>query len=115
LHRYRGQRVRPHAGRDEKGEPRGGSRVLAGLLGTITKPGGVKALGSLLKEGNLLGAGLAAVAGASGSRSTAGSGIGALTSLLGEGKLPSVIDAIGGVSGIGHSQSRSLIGMLFPV
>jgi len=87
--------------------------LLAGLLGAITKPGGTKALGSMLKQG-LLGDG-SPIAGATAARSTAGSGIGSVTSLLGEGKLSSLINAIGGFSGIGHSQSRSLIGMVFPV
>src|SRR5690606_9261567 len=87
--------------------------LLAGLLGAITKPGGTKALGSMLKQG-LLGDG-SPIAGATAARSTAGSGIGSVTSLLGEGKLSSLINAIGGFSGIGHSQSRSLIGMVVPV
>lgn len=88
--------------------------LLASLLSAISKPAGSKALGSVLKDPSLLG-NLSSMLTGSGTRSAAGTGIRALTSLLGEGKLSSLANAIGGFSGIGANQSRSLIGMLFPL
>src|SRR5690606_16189617 len=42
-------------------------------------------------------------------------GLSALSSLLGEGKISSLTGAIGNFAGISHGQSKSLIGMLFPL
>ena len=88
--------------------------LLASLLSATSKPAGAKALGSVLKEQNLLG-NLSAMLTGSDTRSMMSTGVSALTSLLGEGKLSGLANAIGGFAGIGQSQSRSLIGMLFPV
>ncbi len=88
--------------------------LLASLLSALSKPSGSKTLGSVLKDPNILGS-VSSMLGGSGSRSTGATGLGALTSLLGEGKLSSLVNAIGGYSGIGANQSRSLIGMLFPL
>jgi len=88
--------------------------LLASLLSAFSKPGGMKALGSLLKDQGLFG-NLSSSRAASASRTTNDTGLGALTSLLGEGKLSGLVNAISGFSGIGANQSRSLIGMLFPI
>lgn len=88
--------------------------LLASLLSAVSKPAGSKALGSVLKDQSLFG-NLSSMLTGSGSHSMVSTGIGALTPLLGEGKLSSLVNAIGGFSGIGANQSRSLIGMLFPV
>lgn len=88
--------------------------LLASLLSSISKPAGTKALGSVLKDQNLLG-NLSSMFTGSGTQSMISTGIGALTSLLGEGKLSSLANAISGFAGIGQGQSRSLIGMLFPL
>ena len=88
--------------------------LLAGLLGALSKPSGTKALGSIMKDQNMLGSVSSMLTG-TGTQSMVGTGINGLTSLLGEGKLSSLVNAIGGFSGISQGQSRSLIGMLFPV
>lgn len=88
--------------------------LLAGLLSAISKPGGTKALGAVLKDPNLRGD-LSSMAGGAGTQAVPATGIGALTSLLGEGRLSSLVNAIGGFGGISQGQSRSLIGMLFPL
>jgi len=88
--------------------------MLAGLLGSLSKPAGTKALGSVMKDQNMLG-GVSSMLSGTGTQSLVGTGINALTSILGEGKLSSLVNAIGGYSGISQGQSRSLIGMLFPI
>src|SRR5690606_21415507 len=88
--------------------------LLAGLLASISKPAGAKALGSVLKDPNLLG-NLSSMFTGSGTHSMISTGIGALTSMLGEGKLSSLANAIGGFAGVSQSQSRSVLGMLFPI
>lgn len=94
--------------------------LLASLMSAISKPAGAKALGSALKDQNLLGNISSMLSGSDGSAgsgtpSLMSTGVNMLTSLLGEGKLSGLANAVGSFSGIGQSQSRSLLGMLFPV
>ena len=88
--------------------------LLASLMSAISKPAGAKALGSVMKDQNMLG-NVSSMLTGSGTRSLMSTGVNALTSLLGEGKLAGLSNAIGSFAGVGPSQSRSLIGMLFPV
>lgn len=85
--------------------------LLAGLMGSLSKPDGGKALGAELTNQNQFG-NLSTMATGTG---TPAGGMGALTSVLGEGRLSGIANAISGFSGVSQNQSRSLLGMLFPV
>lgn len=91
--------------------------LLTGLVSAIRRPTGTGSLGTSSGDGNLFGglsSTLSSTLTGSGARVSSADGLGAVTTMLGEGRLASIVNAISGHSGANASQSRSLLGMLFP-
>lgn len=90
--------------------------LLAGILGSASTPSGSSALGSALRtqDPNLL-SNLASALTGGNRQSLIGTGINLLTSLLGEGKLSGLINALSSFGGINQGAGKSLLGLLAPV
>jgi hypothetical protein len=90
--------------------------VLAGILGATQTPAGSSAFASALRtqDPNLL-SNLSSMLTGGNRQSLINSGISILTSLLGEGKLSGLVNALSSFGGINQGAGKSLLGLLAPV
>jgi hypothetical protein len=90
--------------------------ILASILGSATSPGGSSALASTLQsqDPGLL-SNLSSATMAGNRQSLIGQGVNMLTSLLGEGKLSTLVNALSSFGGMKPGGAQSLLGMLMPV
>ncbi len=90
--------------------------ILGGIIGKSSSPSGLEALGGLLgkQDPGLLG-NLGNLIGGSGQSAMVNAGTAALGGLFGNSTLGTLAGAISKFSGVGQTQSQSLLGMLAPV
>jgi hypothetical protein len=90
--------------------------VLAGILGATATPAGSSAFASALRtqDPDLL-SNLSAMLSGGNRQSLINSGISILTSLLGEGKLSGLVNALSSFGGINQGAGKALLGLLTPV